>query len=282
MHFHCLVSLVLVAVSSAATLPTNIQAQRVYTIQDLSTLLCLDGNTAGNVYMNVCNGGAFQKWIPSNSDNGTYKLVNVATQLVLDANGSGNVYAQYYDGATEWQIQLSSNGFSYSLQDIYNHRYLDSNAGKSVYTNPSDGGNYQQWVFTEFQSKIQAQLVYTIQDLSTQFCLECNTAGNVYMNDCNGGASQKWIPNNSDNGAYKLVNVATQLVLDANGSGNVYVQYYDGATEWQIQLNSNGYSNSLQDIYNHRYLDSNAGKSAFTNPSDGGNYQQWVFTEVPV
>lgn len=112
------------------------------TFRDVATLLCLDSNTAGNVYTLGCNGGNFQNWIFAGSGR-TSTLRNVSTGFCLDSNTSGNVYTLRCNGGNfqNWQV----GGSGGRVVNVATGLCLDSNTAGRVYTLQCNGGNFQNW-----------------------------------------------------------------------------------------------------------------------------------------
>lgn len=121
------------------------QADTTRSYQNDASAACLDSNAARDVYVRLCNGGSYQKWIYGSS--GSYQLKNLATGYCLDSNSSGSVYAlgcnsgnfqkwrrvgsQFANIATGLCLDLK--GFGGTISQL------------NPYTNACNTGAYQRW-----------------------------------------------------------------------------------------------------------------------------------------
>jgi hypothetical protein len=120
-------------------------------LQNLATGLVLDSNEGRAVYTNQGNGGLFQQWVasPSEDDEDIVTLRNLATSLVLDSNADRAVYANDFNGGEfqQWAINRPEDDESIvTLQNVATGLYLDSNAAQAVYTHDGNDGPFQRWV----------------------------------------------------------------------------------------------------------------------------------------
>jgi len=126
-------------------LPGSAEAQSTTTLVNVSTQLCLDSNTNGDVYTLPCNGGNFQHWQLYPAGSNSYHIIDVSTQRCLDSNTSGNLYTLPCNGGN-FQVWMMSGGSSpNSFQDLSTGMCLDSNASGNAYTQACNGGNFQEW-----------------------------------------------------------------------------------------------------------------------------------------
>jgi hypothetical protein len=127
------------------------------TLQNWSTIRCLDSNYGGGVYTvppssagNRCNGGdPYQTW--NLWDNGSLGLgiQDAGTGLCLDSNYAKNVYTDGCnadDSYQEWNAGGEGPGITF--QDVQTGFCLDSNAAGNVYTFACNWNDwYQNWVW---------------------------------------------------------------------------------------------------------------------------------------
>jgi hypothetical protein len=147
-------------------------------------------------------------------------------------------------------IQLVDDQTGYCLDSNYSDPDLSAFGATlgAVYTDPCNGGPYQQWAITS-----NANGTVTLTDVQTGYCLDSNSlnpdvpaTGRVYTDPCNGGVYQQW------------------YVGPSAASGDRDWFFQDAATG--LILDSN-YSNP----------DDSAVGAVYTDPCNGGPYQQWGF-----
>ncbi|TWP54007.1 hypothetical protein FKR81_00060 [Lentzea tibetensis] len=98
-----------VVMAAVFAVPSPAQAAAAETYRSAQTGNCLDGNTGGDIYPHVCNGGPFQTWEVTVNGDSSRTFKNVATGLCLDGNGSGSVYGHACNGGNfqRWFISLA-------------------------------------------------------------------------------------------------------------------------------------------------------------------------------
>jgi hypothetical protein len=111
-----------------------------YTLQDVQTGRCLDGN-GSQVYTNPCDPtNTWQIWLIDDSVIRHSKSYNC-----LDSNSAGNAYLLACNGGNyqSWRSGVTNT----EVIDNGTGWCLDSNYNGNVYTGSCNGGNYQKWSF---------------------------------------------------------------------------------------------------------------------------------------
>lgn len=117
-------------------------------IQNVQTGFCLDSNSNGRAYTNVCDiRNQYQTWTVAYTPNFSgYTVRNVATGLCLDSNTSGRAYTLSCNGGSYqmWEISIDAQNLR-TFKNVATGLMLDSNTAKRVYTHPVNDGLYQKW-----------------------------------------------------------------------------------------------------------------------------------------
>jgi hypothetical protein len=117
------------AVAATASLWAASPAQAVYTetYQNYATGDCLDSNWQGHVYAIACNGGNYQKWIPTVDGYGFRRIQNYETGRCLDSNFNGDVYTLPCNGGLyqSWIIVSDDPGIDFVDAATWRYLYAD-------------------------------------------------------------------------------------------------------------------------------------------------------------
>jgi hypothetical protein len=171
---------------------------------------------------------------------------------------------------------------------------LDSNSGGGVYANTANGGTYQNWAVEKFPGLPPftgggQPATTTLTDAQTGLCLD-SVGSTVQADQCSGLASQQWTVSASGNPQVVIANKQTGQCLEsgyidpANPSlGSLFASSCGPILSQQWFLTGNGSSSFvLMNMLTGRMLDSNAGGAVYGSTANGGNFQNWMATVLPL
>lgn len=273
------------------------------TFANAQTKLCL-GNTAGAVVAGQCNGQPSQQWTVTPVGDPNVTITNVQTGLCLDSAGQNPAVSPVGAVFTDPCSSTSRSQVWFALPDpaadgnlvfmnANTGMVLDSNQAGATYVNSANGGTFQNWALPAFPalpgfiggaSAVQT----TLTDAQTGLCLDDN-AGAVKTDQCGGQPSQQW--SMAAAGATVVItNQQTGQCLDGNflnpalpSDGAVFTSPCNGSSlsqQWFLAIGTGG--NVLMNERTGRILDSNAAGAVYGQTANGGNFQNWHTTQLPV
>jgi hypothetical protein len=273
------------------------------TFSDQQTGLCLD-TQSGSVFSAQCGGQASQEWSIAPAGDPNVIITSAPSGQCLDSSYQNPVSSPVVvvvtdqcDGSLSQQWYAEPDPAEDGHLVFMNARtgmVLDSNSGGGVYANSANGGNYQNWAVEQFPGLPPftgggQPVTTTLTDAQTGLCLD-GASSTVQTDQCGGLASQQWTVVASGNPNVVIANKQTGQCLEsgyldpANPSlGSLSAGSCDGGLSQQWFLTGNGSGSFvLMNMLTGRMLDSNAGGAAYAHTANGGNFQNWTATVLPL